>query len=207
MIDIETIDNSPQRISMRHTHYREKYDMKIYDHGTQNYKIVGRYIDRYLKKSIGRNYNKVKEHILEKMKDYNVARHEPNLVETMLNSRVEFKEGDTRLKEYVIDSQGRLQINKKEAERTQYWINKKREKRETVGYDRTNVSYHLKKDLTDNQILLLRTVLVDNGVNLGYWFHHLCCGGEINEQKYQGNDDYDAGYEGCSQLSFKMAPF
>ena len=184
MIDIETIDNSPQRISMRHTHYREKYDMKIYDHGTQNYKIVGRYIDRYLKKSIGRNYNKVKEHILEKMKDYNVARHEPNLVETMLNSRVEFKEGDTRLKEYVIDSQGRLQINKKEAERTQYWINKKREKRETVGYDRTNVSYHLKKDLTDNQILLLRTVLVDNGVNLGYWFHHLCCGGEINEQKY-----------------------
>ena len=64
MTDIETIDNSPQRISMRKTHFRESYDMKIYDQGTQNYKIVGRYIDRYLKKSIGRNYNKVKKHIL-----------------------------------------------------------------------------------------------------------------------------------------------
>ena len=108
MKDIERIDNSPQRISMRKTHFRESYGMKMYDQGTQNYKIVGRYIDRYLKKSVGRNYNKVKEHILEKMKDFNVARHEPNLVESLLSSRIEFKEGDTRLKEYVIDSQGRL---------------------------------------------------------------------------------------------------
>ena len=27
MTDIETIENSPQRMSMRHTHYREKYDV------------------------------------------------------------------------------------------------------------------------------------------------------------------------------------
>lgn len=184
MKDIDKFDNLPQRLSMRHTHYKEGYTMKMYDQGVQNYKIVGRYIDRYLKKSVGKNYNKIKKHILEKMKDFNVARHESNLVESLLSTRVEFKDGDTRFREYVIDSQGRLQINKKEEERTQYWINKKRKKKETVGYDRTNVSYHLKKDLTDNQILLLRTVLVDNGVNLGDWFHHLCCGGEINEQKY-----------------------
>lgn len=184
MTDIETIENSPQRMSMRHTHYREKYDMKIYDQGTQNYKIVGRYIDRYLKKSIGRNYNKVKEHILEKMKDYNVARREPNVVETTLNSRVEFKEGDTRLKEYVIDSQGRLQINKKEAERTQYWIDKKKERRTTVATDVSNAMFFLRPDLTENQTLLLRTVLVDNGITLGDWFHHICCGGKINREKY-----------------------
>lgn len=184
MKDIDKFDNLPQRLSMRHTHYKEGYTMKMYDQGVQNYKIVGRYIDRYLKKSVGKNYSKIKKHILEKMKDFNVARHESNLVESLLSTRVEFKDGDTRLREYVIDSQGRLQINKKEEERTQYWINKKKEQKETVGYDRTNVSYYLKKDLTDKQILLLRTVLVDNGVNLGDWFHHLCCGGEINEQKY-----------------------
>ena len=184
MKDIETIDNSPQRISMRKTHFRESYGMKIYDQGTQNYKIVGRYIDRYLKKSVGRNYNKVKEHILEKMKDFNVARHEPNLVESLLSSRIEFKEGDTRLKEYVIDSQGRLQINKKEAERTQLWINKKKERRTTVGTDTSKAMFFLRHDLTENQILLLRTILVDNGINLGGWFHHICCGGKINREKY-----------------------
>lgn len=184
MKDIETIDNSPQRISMRKTHFRESYDMKIYDQGTQNYKIVGRYIDRYLKKSVGRNYDKVKEHILEKMKDFNVARHEPNLVESLLSSRVEFKEGDTRLKEYIIDSQGRLQINKKEVERTQLWIDKKKERRTTVGKDVSNAMFFLRTDLSENQILLLRTILVDNGVNLGGWFHHICCGGRINQEKY-----------------------
>lgn len=184
MKDIETIDNSPQRISMRKTHFQESYGMKIYDQGTQNYKIVGRYIDRYLKKSVGRNYDKVKEHILEKMKDFNVARHEPNLVESLLSSRVEFKEGDTRLKEYIIDSQGRLQINKKEAERTQFWINKKKERRTTVGKDVSNAMFFLRTDLSENQILLLRTILVDNGVNLGGWFHHICCGGRINQEKY-----------------------
>ena len=184
MKNIDKLDNLPQRLSMRRTHYKDGYDMKMYDHGVQNYKIVGRYIDRYLKKSVGKNYNKIKKHILEKMKDFNVAWHESNLVEYSLSTRVEFKDGDTHLGEYVIDSQGRLKINKKEETRKQYWINKKKEKKETVGYDRINVSFHLKKDLTDNQILLLRAVLVDNGINLGDWFHHLCCGGGISEEKY-----------------------
>ena len=184
MKNIDKLDNLPQRLSMRRTHYKDGYDMKLYDHGVQNYKIVGRYIDRYLKKSVGKNYNKIKKHILEKMKDFNVAWHESNLVEYSLSTRVEFKDGDTHLGEYIIDSQGRLQINKKEETRKQYWINKKKEEKETVGYDRTNVSFHLKKDLTDNQILLLRAVLIDNGINLGDWFHHLCCGGEISEEKY-----------------------
>lgn len=184
MKDIEKMEELPVKESMLGKWKCHGYDMKIYDQGTQNYKIVGRYIDRYLKKSIGRNYNKVKEHILEKMKDYNVARHEPNVVETTLNSRVEFKEGDTRLKEYVIDSQGRLQINKKEAERTQLWIDKKKERRTTVATDVSNAMFFLHPDLTENQILLLRTVLVDNGINLGDWFHHICCGGKINQEKY-----------------------
>lgn len=184
MKDIEKFDNYPQKLTMRRTHYGEKYDMKIYDQGAQNYKIVGRYIDRYLKKSVGRNYEKVKKHILEKMKDYNVARHESNLVETLLSSRVVVKDGDTRLKDYIIDSQGRLQINKKEAERTQHWIDYKKEKKTTVITDTSNMMFFLRTDLTEKQILLLRTILIDNHINLGEWFHHICCGGKINKEKY-----------------------
>ena len=88
MKDIDKLDNLPQRLSMRHTHYKEGYTMKMYDQGVQNYKIVGRYIDRYLKKSVGKNYSKIKKHILEKMKDFNVARHESNLVESLLSMAV-----------------------------------------------------------------------------------------------------------------------
>lgn len=203
MKDIEKMEELPVKESMTGTWRRYGYGMKMYDQGTQNYKIVGRYIDRYLKKSVGRNYNKVKEHILEKMKDFNVARHEPNLVESLLSSRIEFKEGDTRLKEYVIDSQGRLQINKKEAERTQLWINKKKERRTTVGTDTSKAMFFLRHDLTENQILLLRTILVDNGINLGGWFHHICCGGKINREKYDSiiynikNERTEVNKHGC----------
>lgn len=177
-------DKLPIRESMHRTHYKESYDMKIYDQGTQNYKIVGRYVDRYLKKSIGKNYNKIKKHLLESLKNNNIARHENNLVEHMLSWRIGDTNGDTRLKEYIIDSQGRLQVNKKEKERTQYWIDKKKESKSTVSIDISNRKYYLREDITKKQIALLKTILVKNKIALGDWFDHLCNGGRINNEKY-----------------------
>lgn len=184
MKDIDKLDELPKKISMRRTHYKESDDMKIYYQGTQNYKIVSRYIDRYLSKSIGKNYNKIKKHILEKMNNFNVARHDTNLVETYLNGKVSDTKGDTRLKKYIIDSQGRLQINKAEEKNTKYWINKRREKKTTISIDNDNAVIKLRDGLTEKQILLLRTILVDNKINLGGWFHHICCGGCISFEKY-----------------------
>ena len=181
---ISNEDKLPIRESMHRTHYKESYDMKIYDQGTQNYKIVGRYVDRYLKKSIGKNYNKVKKHLLESLKNNNTARHENNLVESMLSWRVGDTYGDTRLKEYIIDSQGRLQVNKKEKERTQYWIDKKKENKSTVSIDISNRKFYLREDITKKQIALLKTILVKNKIVLGDWFDHLCNGGRINNEKY-----------------------
>lgn len=180
MKDIEKLDNLPQRLSMRHTHYKESYTMKMYDQGVQNYKIVGRYIDRYLEKSIGKNFDKVKKHILEKMKDFNLARNESNIVESSLSWKV----GDGKFCKYVIDSQGRLQKSKTAIERTEYWRKKKREKTTQVVLDDTKVTYRLKPDLSENDIVKLKQVLASNGVPLGGWFEHICCGGSITQEKY-----------------------
>ena len=171
------IDELPIRESMHRTHYKESYDMKIYDQGTQNYKIVGRYIDRCLKKSIGKNYDKVKQHILEAMKEHNNARHENNLVESLLSWRV----GDGE--RYVLDSQGRLQENKEWKERTQRWINRRKEKRTTflIPSERT---YKLLNTLTERQIDLLRDVLIEGRVMNIKQFNHLVNGGAISESQY-----------------------
>lgn len=65
MKDIEKMDELPVKESMRGTWRRYGCDVDHYDNGIQNYKIVGRYIENYLKKSIGKNFDKVKKHILE----------------------------------------------------------------------------------------------------------------------------------------------
>ena len=63
MKGIDNLDKMPVKESMRRYHHKEGYSMKIYDQGRQNYKIVSRYIDRCLMKSIGKNFDKVKKHI------------------------------------------------------------------------------------------------------------------------------------------------
>lgn len=171
------IDELPIRESMHRTHYKESYDMKIYDQGTQNYKIVGRYIDRCLKKSIGKNYDKVKRHILEAMKEHNTARHENNLVESLLSWRV----GDGE--RYTLDSQGRLQENKVSKERRQYRIDRRRDRRTTV-YIPTERTYKLVDTLTERQIDLLRDILIEGRVMNTKQFNHIINGGIISESQY-----------------------
>ena len=73
-MDIEKFDKLPTKESMRGTWRRYGYDVDHYDNGIQNYKIVGRYIENYLKKSVGKNFDKVKKHILEHMKYYNLSK-------------------------------------------------------------------------------------------------------------------------------------
>lgn len=171
-------DKLPVRESMHRSHYKESYDMKIYYQGAQNYKIVGRYVDRCLKKSIGKNYDKVKKHILERLKDNNTARYEHNLVEHMLSWKI--GEGN----KYVIDSQNRIQENKIWKEKTQRWINKNREKRTSVlvSSERT---YKLLSTLTERQIDLLRDILIEGRVMNTKQFNHLVNGGTISESQYQ----------------------
>lgn len=178
---LESLENLPQKESMRHTHHREGWDMKMYDHGTLNYKIVGRYIDNILKKSIGKNFDKVKKHILEAMKEFNIARREPNLVETILTWKI----GEKYMAKYVLDEQGRIQKNKLAEARTAYWAERRKERATTVKIDNENVTIRLKKTLTDKQINLLKHKLVSNGVALGDWFYNVCCGGTISSEKFQ----------------------
>ena len=178
---LESLEKLPQKESMRHTHHKEGWDMKMYDHGTLNYKIVSRYIDNILKKSIGRNFDKVKKHILEAMKEFNIARREPNLVETILIGKI----GEKYMAKYVLDEQGRIQKNKLAEARTAYWAKRRKERATTVKVDDENVTVRLKKTLTDKQINLLKHKLVSNGVALGDWFHNLCCGGTISSENFQ----------------------
>ena len=53
--DIDRFDDMPNKESMRRSHYGESWDMKIYDQGNSNYKIISNYIDRCLSISIGKN--------------------------------------------------------------------------------------------------------------------------------------------------------
>lgn len=155
--------------------------MKMYYHGTLNYKIVGRYIDNILKKSIGKNFDKVKKHILEAMKEFNIARREPNLVETILTWKI----GEKYMAKYVLDGQGRIQKNKLAEARTAYLAKRRKERATTVKVDDENVTIRLKRTLTDKQINLLKHKLVSNGVALGDWFYNVCCGGIISSEKFQ----------------------
>ena len=172
-------DELPIRESMHRSHYKESYDMKIYDHGTQNYKIVGRYIDRCLKKSIGKNYDKVRQHILEAMKEYNNARHENNLVDSLLSWRI----GDRE--QYILDSQGRLQENKVDKDRRQYRIDRRKTKRTTFVPENSSKTYRLIETLTDRQIDLLRDVFIKHNIMNVKLFNHIVNGGSINEKTYR----------------------
>lgn len=176
---VDNLEKSPTQESMRRSHHKERYTMKMYDQGRQNYKIVGRYIDRYLKKSIGKNYDKIKKHILERFKDNNTARYDNNLVDSLLSWKV----GDDC--KYVIDSQGRLQENKVLKERTQRWIDKDREKRTTFVVVDSERTYKLLESLTERQIDLLRDVLIESHNMNTKLFNHLVSGGIISENQYR----------------------
>jgi hypothetical protein len=77
--DIDKFDNMSNKESMRCSHHKEGWCMKMYGQGRRNYKIVSRYIERCLQKSIGKNFDKVKKHIYEKMQYHNISRNDDNI--------------------------------------------------------------------------------------------------------------------------------
>ena len=85
-------------------------------YGKYNYKIVSRYIDRYLMKSIGKNYDKVKKHICERMCYNRITRYEHNLVDSLISRYI----GKGNKYKYTIDSQGRVQLSIEYAERKRW---------------------------------------------------------------------------------------
>ena len=118
MKKIKDLDKLPVKESIRREHHKEKHCMKIYDQGKYNYKIVSRYIDRCLMKSIGRNYDKVKKHICERMSYNRLTRYEHNLVDSLISRYI----GKGNKYKYTIDSQGRVQFSIEYAERKRRWV-------------------------------------------------------------------------------------
>ena len=175
---VDNMDKMPVKESMRKTHHKEGYCMKIYDQGRQNYKIVSRYIDRCLKKSIGKNFDKVKKHILERMCYYSVDRYSNNLVESLISNYI--GEGD----KYMIDSQNRIQLNQEYAERHKGWRDNRITKKTTLIDSNKDKMYKLREDMTDGEIDMLKSRLIANGSYDKGLFNHVANGGLLTEVKY-----------------------
>ena len=172
------LDKMPVKESMRKTHHKEGYCMKIYDQGRQNYKIVSRYIDRCLKKSIGKNFDKVKKHMIERMCYNSLARYEHNLVEDLIRGYI--GEGD----KYMIDSQGRIQINEEYAERLRHWREYDRKKRTTLIDNSKEKTYRLREDISDSELEIMKSRLIENGSYNKELFNHVANGGILSFVKY-----------------------
>ena len=172
------LDKMPERESMRKTHHKEGYCMKIYDQGRQNYKIVSRYIDRCLKKSIGKNFDKVKKHMIERMCCNSMARYEHNLVEDLIRGYI--GEGD----KYMIDSQGRIQINEEYAERLRHWREYDKKKRTTLIDSNKEKTYRLREDISDSELEIMKSRLIENGSYNKELFNHIANGGILSFSKY-----------------------
>ena len=172
------LDKMPERVSMRKTHHKEGYCMKIYDQGRQNYKIVSRYIDRCLKKSIGKNFDKVKKHMIERMCYNSLARYEHNLVEDLIRGYI--GEGD----KYMIDSQGRIQINEEYAKRHKGWRDRRMSNKLTLVDNSKEKTYRLREDISDSELEIMKSRLIENGSYNKELFNHVANGGILAFSKY-----------------------
>jgi hypothetical protein len=178
--DIDRFDNMSNKESMRGSHHKEGWSMKMYDQGRYNYKIVSRYIDRYLQKSIGKNFDKVKKHIYEKMVHHNIARHEDNIVDDLIYNYI----GESVYNKYILDSQNRIQFNKEYIKRHNRWSEDKKSGKLTIIDKDKEVSYRIKDGITDNEINKLKDMLINNGSYNKEVFNHIFNGGILSQKKY-----------------------
>lgn len=140
------IDRISNKESMRRSHRNEGWDMKVYDQGRTNIKIVSRYIDRCFGRSIGKNFDKVKKHIYEKMRHHITSRYDSNLVDNLLP--VWIGEGC----KYILDSQNRIQLNKEYNERRKMWKDYKLSEKLTIVDPDIENTYRIREDITDSEI-------------------------------------------------------
>lgn len=178
--DIDRFDNMSNKESMRGSHHKEGWDMKMYDQGRHNYKIVSRYIDKCLSKSIGKNFDKVKRHIYEKMQYHNIARNDDNIIETNINWYI----GKEDCK-YILDSQNRIQLNKEYLEKRKKWREARMSGKLTIVDTSVEPTYRLREDITDSEIDKLKYMLIKNGSYNKDFFIHISNGGIISRKKYQ----------------------
>jgi hypothetical protein len=187
--DIDRFDNMPNKESMRGSHHKDGWDMKIYDQGRHNYKIVYRYIDKCFSKSIGKNFDKVKRHIYEKMQYHNIARNYDNIIEKSINWYIGKKDG-----KYIIDSQNRIQLNKEYIEKCKKWRDDRISGKLTIIDTSIEPTYRLREDITNSEINKLKNILINNGSYNKEFFNHISNGGIISLKKYQ-EFIYSFGYD------------
>lgn len=173
------IDRISNKESMRRSHRNEGWDMKMYDQGRINIKIVSRYIDRCFGRSIGKNFDKVKKHIYEKMRHHITSRYDSNLVDNLLP--VWIGEGC----KYILDSQNRIQLNKEYNERRKMWKDYKLSEKLTIVDPNIENTYRIREDITDSEIDKMRGMLIKNGSYVGDKFNHIVNGGILSASKYR----------------------
>lgn len=178
--DIDRFDNMSNKESMRGSHHKEGWCMKMYDQGRCNYKIVSRYIKRCLQKSIGKNFDKVKKHIYEKMFHHNIARHDDNIVDGLIYNYI----GESEFYKYILDSQNRIQLNKEYIKKHNSKSEDKKNRKLTIIDKDKEVSFRIKDGITDNEINKLKDMLINNGSYNKEIFNHIFNGGILSQKKY-----------------------
>ena len=175
------IDRISNKESLRRSHRKDGWDMKIYDQGKTNIKIVSNYIDRCFGRSIGKNFDKVKKHIYDKMRHHITSRYDSNLVDNLLP--VFLGEGC----KYILDSQNRIQVNKEYNERMKMLRDHKLSKKLTIVDPDIENTYMIREDITDSEIEKMRDMLIKNG-SYSYVsdkFNHIVNGGILSCSKYR----------------------
>ena len=172
------IDKIPNKESLRRTHRKDGFDMKIYDQGRTNFKIVSNYIDRCFGRSIGKNFDKVKKHIYEKMRHHISSRYDSNLIENLIP--VMIGEGC----KYILDSQNRIQVNKEYNKRMKMWKDHKLINKLTIVDPTIENTYKIMEGITDSDIEKLKIILIRNGSYDSDKFNHIINGGILSCSKY-----------------------
>ena len=173
------IDRISNKESMRRSHRGNGWDMKMYDQGRTNIKIVSRYIDRCFGRSIGKNFDKVKKHIYDKMRHHITSRYDSNLIENLLP--VWIGEGC----KYILDRQNRIQLNKEYIERVKLYRDYKLSDKLTILDPNIENTYRIRQDITDREIEKMRGMLIKNGSYVGDKFNHIVNGGILPASKYR----------------------
>ena len=169
------------RESMRRSHYGKSWDMDIYEQGRYNRKKVSNYIDRYLSVSIGKNFDKVKKHIYEKMNRYNKDRYDNNLIESLIPNYI----GEDRYCKYTLDSQNRVQLNKLYIDNQKKYREDRLKSKTTIIDCNKEKTYRIREDITDSEIEILKDKLIKNGSYSKEVFNHIVHGGILSSNKYK----------------------
>lgn len=181
MLYRDNIDGISNKESLRRSHRKDGWDMKIYEQGRTNIKIVSNYIDRCFGRSIGKNYDKVKKHIYDKMSHHISSSYDNNLVENLIP--VFLGEGC----KYILDIQNRIQVNKEYNERMKMWRDHKLSNKLTIVDPDIENTYRIRDDITDSEIEKMRCMLIKNGSYsyISDKFNHIVNGGILSWSKYR----------------------